>query len=42
MPVFVLLNVAVVYITINLEYPLLGIFNLEDFLHELIALRQSM
>jgi ABC-type antimicrobial peptide transport system permease subunit len=41
-PVFVLLNVAVVYITINLEYPLIGIFNLEDFLHELIALRQSM
>ena len=41
-PVFVLFNVAVVYITINLEYPLIGIFNLEDFLDELIALRQSM
>ena len=41
-PVFVLLNVATVYITINLEYPLIGIFNLEDFLKELIALRQSM
>ena len=41
-PVFVLLNVATVYITINLEHPLIGIFNLEDFLHELIALRQSM
>lgn len=41
-PIYVFLSVAVFYITINLEHPLVGVITLDDYLEELVALRQTM
>lgn len=41
-PIYVMLSVAVYYITINLEHPLVGLMTLDDYLKELSLLRQSM
>ena len=41
-PIYVVVTVAVFYITINLEHPLAGVISLDDFHAEIINLRKSM
>ncbi|MEN9879754.1 MAG: hypothetical protein RIQ55_400 [Pseudomonadota bacterium] len=41
-PIYVLVTVAVFYITINLEHPLLGLISLDDYHAEVASLRQEM
>ena len=41
-PLFVILMAGTYYVTVNLEYPLIGFINLDDFQVELVHLRQSM
>lgn len=41
-PIYVLLSAAVFYITLNLEHPIVGTITLDDYLEELMALRQTM
>lgn len=41
-PVYVFLSVAIFYITVNLEHPLLGLITLDDYLVEIQNLRQTM
>lgn len=41
-PIYVLVTVAVFYITINLEHPLAGLITLDEFRAEVASLRKSM
>jgi len=41
-PIYVLVTVAVFYITISLEHPLVGLISLDDYHDEVASLRQSM